>query len=189
MIDRLCDQARDGDIAVAGLYCDFLTWREQTTTNIMGAILKQLVGRGDIPKDVHEAFQKGKRVFGGREPLLVDLMRMLRIAIAPFPRVFICIDGLDECLPENLPGLLQSLRDIVQESPKARIFLTGRPHVGRAIQRYFARVVVIPISPNTDDIREYLERRLNSDPKPPEAMDDDLRADVRRTILDKMSDM
>ena len=108
VIDTLCDQAKEETLAVACLYCDFLAQQEQTTTNMMGAILKQLVGRGEIPKDICEAFQEAKKEVGGRRPLLVDLVRMLRIAIALLPKVFICIDALDECLPKNLPELLES---------------------------------------------------------------------------------
>ena len=188
VIDSLCDHAGDGDIAVAGLYCDFLSQQEQTITSIMGAILKQIVGRGDVPKDVREAFKKGKKEFGGRGLLLVNVMRMLRIVIASLARVFICIDALDECLPKHLPELLGSLRDIVRESPSTRIFLTGRPHIKEAIQRYFTKAVVIPISPNTGDIRNYMEMRLDMDEEP-EAMDNNLREDIVRTIQDKMSDM
>jgi len=188
VIDKLCDQAGDGAIAVAGLYCDFLAQQEQTITNMMGAILKQLVGREDIPRHVREAFQKGKREFGGRGLLLADLMRMLRTAIASLPQVFICIDALDECLPKHLPELLESLRDIVRESPETRIFLTGRPHVTVTIQRYFTGAVVIPISPKIDDVRNYLEMRLDRDDEP-EAMDDDLRGDVVKIILDRTPDM
>ena len=188
MIDRLCDQAGDGNIAVAGLYCDFLAHEEQTIVNMMGAILKQLVGREDIPQDVRDAFQKGKREFGGRGLLLEDLMQMLRTVIASLHQFFICIDALDECLPKHLPKLLDSLRYIVQEFPKTRIFLTGRPHITGSVHKYFAGAVVIPISPNRGDIRDYLEMRLEEDDEP-EAMDDDLRADIVRTILDKMSDM
>ena len=182
MIDRLCDQAREDDLVVAWLYCDYTAQQEQTVIHIMGAILKQLVGRREIPKDIREAFQEGRR------PLLPDLVRMLRIAIASLPQVFICIDGLDECLPRNHPELLESLRDIVQESSKSRIFLTGRPHVTETIQRYFTKVIVILISPNQDDIRYYVETRLDRDDQP-EAMNKDLRADIVKMILDKMSDM
>jgi len=188
VIDRLCDQAGDEDVAVTGLYCDFLAQQEQTVTNMIGAILKQLVGRGDIPKEVREAFQKAKKEFGGRGLLLAEMMGMLRIALASLSQVFICIDALDECLPKHLPQLLESLRDIVRESPRTRIFLTGRPHVAGAIQRYFTKVVVIPVSPNTNDIRNYLEMKLDRDDEP-EAMDNDLRADIVKVILDKMSDM
>ena len=188
VIDKLCDQAGDGDIAVTGLYCDFLAHQEQTIVNMMGAILKQLVARGDIPQDVCEAFQKGKREFGGRGPLLPELMRMLRTVIASLPQVFMCIDALDECLPKYLPELLESLRDIVRESPKTRILLTGRPHITGSVHKYFSGAIVIPISPSMRDIRDYLEMRIDRDDEP-EAMDDDLRADIIRTILHKMSDM
>ena len=189
VVDSLCDQARNGDITVACLYCDFLAQQEQTLTSMMGAILKQLViGRGEIPIYLREAFQEGQKEIGGRGLLLADLMRMLRMVIGSLTQVFICIDALDECLPKHLPKLLESLRDIVRESPTTRIFLTGRPHVAGAIQRYFTKTVVIPISPNTDDIRNYLAMKLDEDDDP-EAMDGDLRADIVKEILDKMSDM
>ena len=109
MIDSLCDfEGREGAV-VTGLYCDYLSQQEQTVANMMGAILKQLVGRGDIPEFVREAFEAGKSNFGGRGPELPDLMRMLKITIASLPQVFICLDALDECLPKHLPGLLGSM--------------------------------------------------------------------------------
>ena len=154
----------------------------------MGAILRQLASRGSIPNDLREAFQKAKAEFGGRGPRLADLMGMLRRAIASLRQVIICIDALDECLPKYLPEILRSLRDIVRESPSTRIFLTGRPHVVEDVRRCFTAVVVIPSSPNTDDIRNYLEMRLDGDDEP-EAMNNDLRADIVRVIMDKISDM
>ena len=188
MIDSLCDRAAEESIAVAGLYCDFLSQQEQTTINIMGAILRQLIGRGGIPNYLREAFQKSETEFGGRGPLLTDLIGMLRAAIASLPRVFICLDALDEFLPKYLPELLELLRDIVLECPRTRIFLTGRPHVGGDIQRYFSKAVVIPVSTNPDDIRNYVKMRLDRDTEP-EAMSNDLRMDIIRVILEKISDM
>ena len=188
VIDSLCDQAKKENIAVAALHCDFLSQQEQTITNIMGAILKQLVVRGSIPNYVREAFEEGRTELGGRGLRLVDLMGMLRIAIASLPQVFICVDAMDEFLPKCLPELLESLRDISRGSPTTRIFLTGRPHIREDIQRYFTEAVVIPISPNPDDIRNYVERRLDKDAEP-EAMSSALRADIVRVILEKISDM
>ena len=187
VIDTLCDQARGEDIAVAGLYYDFLAQQEQTVTNVMGSILKQIIGRG-IPKYIREAFQQGKWETGTRGLGLADLMAMLRTTIASIRQVFICIDALDESLPENLPELLESLRDIAQKSPTTRIFLTGRPHVEQDIQRYFPTASVVPISPNMDDIKNCLEMKFDRDIYP-EAMNDDLRAAIVRIILEKVSDM
>ena len=185
MIDNLCDRARKGDIAVAYLYYDCLAQQEQTITNMVGAILKQLVGRGSIPEYLRETF---RTEFAGRGLRLPDMVGLFKEAIATLPRVFICVDALDECLPKHLPELLGSLRDIVQESPKTRVFLAGRPHVMNDVQRYFSKVVVKLISPTTQDIRNYLEMRLDRDGEP-EAMSDVLRADIIRIMQENISDM
>jgi len=174
VIDRLCDQAREEDLAVAWLYCDYGARREQTVINMIGAILKRLVG-SEIPEDIRKAFKEERR------PLLPDLIRILRITIASLPQVFICIDALDECLQETLPELLKSLKDIIRESPRTRIFLTGRPHVREIIQNYFSEEkqesVVVPINPKPGDIKNYLEWRLDKDTDR-EAMSEDLREDI-----------
>ena len=47
---------------------------------------------------------------------------------------------------------------------------------------------MIPINPNTDDIRSYMEMRLDMDSRL-EAMTSDLRAEVVRVILEKIADM
>ena len=188
MIDSLCDHAEEENIAVAAFYCDFLSQQDQTINNIIGAILKQLVGRAGIPKGLRVAFRKAKKEVGGRGPRLADLMGMLKTAIASLPRVFICIDALDECLPKCLPELFETLRCLVRESPSTRIFLTGRPHVGDDVRRYFIKAIVIPISPNRDDIRNFVETRLDRDAEP-EAMSHDLRADIVSVILKNISDM
>jgi len=188
VVDSLCDRAEEENIAVAAFYCDFISHQEQTTNTIVGAILEQLVGRGGITKDLRKAFQKAKREVGGRGPRLADLMGIWRTTIASLPRVFICIDALDECLPKCLPELFHALRDIVRESPRTRIFLTGRPHVREDVQRYFTKAAVIPISPNRHDVRNYVEMRLDRDSEP-EAMSNDLQADIVRVILEKISDM
>jgi len=184
VIDTLCDQARGRGVAVAGFYYDFLAQQEQTITDVMGCILKQLVGT-DIPKYIREEFQKGK---ASRGPRLANLMVMLRITIASLRQVFICIDGLDECLQKNLPELLDLLRDIARRSPTTRIFLTGRPHVKGDIQIYFPSAAVVSISPNTNDIKSCLEMKFGRDAYP-EAMNDNLRAAIVKIILEKVSDM
>ena len=47
---------------------------------------------------------------------------------------------------------------------------------------------MIPISPNPDGIRDYMEMRLDKDPEP-DAMNDELRGDIPIVILERTSDM
>jgi len=56
------------------------------------------------------------------------------------------------------------------------------------IQKYITKVVAIPVSPKEDDIRNYVVMRLGRDDMP-EAMDNGLRAEIARIILEKMSNM
>jgi len=188
VIDDLCDGPCSEEIAIAMFYCDFRDQREQTTTNIMGTILKQLVVRGQVLEDVQKAFQKAKNEVGGRGLRLPDMMQMLRQAVATLPRVFICIDALDECFPKHLLELLTSLKHILQGSRGARIFFTGRPQVQAEIEKRFTSSVIVPISPKTHDIKRFLEKKLEMDTDS-DAMSDTLRADILRIIPQRISGM
>ena len=168
-------------------YCDFRDQREQTTTNIMGAILRQLVVRGEVLEDVRKAFKKAKNEVGGRSLRLPDMVQMLKHALATLPQVFVCIDALDECLPQHLLELLVSLKGILLESRRTRIFFTGRPQVRAEITRHFTGSVTVPISPKIHDIERYLEKKLEMDTEL-YAMSDSLRADILRTILGRISE-
>ena len=188
VIDRLCDQVHDRDIAVAGLYCDYLAREEQSATNMLGAILNQLLERDRIPEPVRQAFRKGKKGFGGRAVQLSDMVKMLKATITSVPEMFICIDGLDECLPKNRQGLLESLWEIVQASPATKVFISGRPHVRDEIKRYFTTAIMILLTPTIGDIKIYLSRKLSQDTIP-RAMDDNLRAEIMNVLPRKIFPM
>ena len=187
VIDNLCDEPSEEEITIAMFYCDFRDQNEQTATNIIGAILKQIVVRGEVLECVKKAFKKAKKEVGGRGLRLPDMVQMLKRVVATLPRVFICIDALDECLPKHLLELFRSLKDILQESRRMRIFFTGRPQVRAEITRHFTSSVTVPISPKIHDIERYLEKKLEMDTEH-YAMSDGLRADILRTILGKISE-
>ena len=173
---------------MAGLYCDYLAHKEQSTTNMLGAILNQLLERDGIPDSLREDFHIEKRRFGGRALQILDLVKILKTTIASLPEVFICIDGLDECLPGNRRDLLESLQDIVQTSSTTRVFLSGRPHVKDEIKGYFTQAIMILLVPTREDIERYLNMRLDKDTTPI-AMNNDFRAEIMRVILEKISRM
>jgi len=184
----LCDHAGHKGVAVVGLYCDYLAQQEQSTTNMLGAMLKQLVNRGGIPRHIREGFQKAKREFGGRGLRLPDMVEILKKSITSLQRVYICIDAVDESTPKHRRDLLESMQEIVRVSQNTRLFLTGRPHINDEIVRYFSQALRILLSPTHGDIKSYLEMRLNCDPDP-NAMDDKLRADIMRIVPEKISGM
>ena len=173
---------------MTGLYCDYLAQEQQSAASMLGAILKQLLDRDGIPESLQQVFRKEERGLGAQAVGLSDLVGILKTTIASLPGVFICIDGLDECIPKNRRELLESLMDIVRASPTMRVFLSGRPHIRDEVKKYFTGATMITIVPTIRDIERYLEMRLDQDPTP-SAMDNDLRAEILSVIPREVSQM
>lgn len=191
MIDDLCNKFRgQEDVVVACLYCDFLTRKEQSTTSLIGALLKQVVARLElVPTEISDAFLEEKGNLGGRGLLLPDILKLLEVVLTSLRRVFICVDALDECLTGRLPELLRSLGSIAEASPGTRLFVTGRPHILGEIEKHFTGgVQIMPIKSIQEDIRRFIERKLEDDPISG-AMDEDLKADIMDTIPKTASGM
>jgi len=182
VVDRLCDRAREENIAVACFYVDFAAREEQSPTNILGSLLKQIVGGlGTIPEEIRQTFQDHRKVIGGRGLRVSEIVKMLQTVTSLRP-TFICVDALDECVEVNQPEVLDSLRQILEKSPKTRIFLTGRRHIRGEIERYLgARAAIISIKPSNDDIVEYIRIRLSKD-RCRDAMDGSLEAEIIKGI-------
>ena len=153
MIDTLCDQDGEQNATIACFYFDFAAQKDQSPASMMGALLKQVVsGLEEIPEAVSRAYQKQKRALGGRGPRLSDIVKMLQTTSSK-ERTFICIDALDECVPEHQAKILDSLNRVLEKSPATRIFVTGRPHIRPEITgRLAGRVTSLPISSKRDDI-------------------------------------
>ena len=189
MIDRLYAQAREGNATVAYFYFDFAAKQEQSHGNMLGAILKQVVrGLEEIPAEIKQAYQGQKNAIGWRGPQVVDIMRMLQTAASENP-IFICIDGLDECLAKHRVELLNSLNQILRRSPETRVFMTGRPQIQAEVERHLSgRTIVVHITPRRHDVMSYLRCRLDKD-ETPNAMDSSLEADILKRITDNISEM
>ena len=185
MIDSLCDQAEEKDLAIAWLYCDFLAHQEQSATAMLGAILRQLVSIGAMPENIRQKFRKR---FSDRGLRLPDMVEMIKTTISLLPRAYICIDALDESTPKSRQELLGSLRDIVRELPSTRVLFTGRYHVAKEVKKYFTEAIIVSVSPTEDDIRIYVGRRLDKDTEP-DAMGNDLRRDIMRIIPETISEV
>ena len=179
----------DGEnVAVACVYCDFHTHKEQSATGVLAALLKQLVaGLEPIPEEIKETFERAKRKVDGRALRLPEIRDMLVKSVSSLRRGFICIDALDEFPTKHRPELWGSLGYIIRHRPNIRLFITGRLHIrGEAMRPFPLNPHVIAIKLPEDDIRGYLTMRLEMD-SDPDAMDIELEADILRIIPNKIS--
>jgi len=156
---------------------------------MLGSLIKQMINRTEgVPKEVWRGLREQKDAVGGRRPQLDDIVKLLQL-ITSSQRTFVVIDALDECTAAQRYRLFDSLREILEISPDARIFMTGRPHVQAEIEtRLVGRVTSLSISPIRGDIVRFLRARLSED-ETPDAMDESLEAEILEKIPGSISEM
>lgn len=175
--------------AVTCFYFDFAARKEQSATSMLGSVLNQVIkGMGRIPEEILWALQEQKRVVSGRKPRLADIVKMLQL-ITSSQHTFMIIDALDECTAVQQFWLFDSLKEILEQSRGARIFVTGRLHIRAEIENRLAgRVISVSVSPTRNDIVRFLRVRVRED-QTPDAMDEILEADILENISGGISEM
>ena len=188
VIDTLYNSIQKDNVAVACVYCDFHSHKEQSAASVLAVLLKQLVaGAESIPEAVMEGFVRAKRVVDGRALRLPEICTILVKSLQSLRRGFICIDALDEFPTKHRPELWESLQHTVRECSNIRLFITGRPHIRGEVGGYFPGYPdLAPINPTEEDIVEYVTRRLKKDTEL-DAMNRELEVDILRIITAKIS--
>jgi len=126
-------------------------------------------------------FRKEKMSIGGRGLQVPGILKMFQ-EIAATRRVFICVDALDECVPEYRMTVLESLGQILRGSPDTRIFMTGRPHVRSEVERELGGAATFMFVRATDDgVLRFLREKLRKDTIP-NMMSSVLEEDIMRSI-------
>jgi len=184
----LCKEAEEGNAAVACFYFDFAA-QEQSPVAVLGSVLKQVVGGlGQVPERIVKAFRDRGKVIGGKRLALSEIVEFLQ-DISSRWCTFICIDALDECPSGNGIKILLLLNQILQKSPGARIFITGRPHILGEVETHLGpRAATRSITPTKNDIITVLREKLKEDTMRG-AMDEILEEEIIRTIPETVSEM
>ena len=182
MIDKLCDEAIERYPTVACFYFDFASRNEQSPVNMLGSLLRQLVtGQGEIPEAIAHDFRKEKMSIGGRGLQVLGILKMFQTIVAA-RRTFICVDALDECVPEHRMVVLESLGQVLQGSPNTRLFMTGRPHVRSEVERELgAAATFVSIRATEDGVLRFLREKLRKDTIP-NMMSSTLEGEIMRSI-------
>ena len=191
MIDTLCEQAYGQNIAALFLYCDYQAQKDQSAVNLIGSLLRQIaLGAVGILGEIQNAFKKLGQ--GGGKGLRLPEMRELFVkTISSLDRVYICVDAMDELLPQHRSEFLRTLKQIIQEAPNTRLFLTGRLHIRGELDKHLTRgAYTIEIVPDQGDIVRYLSRKMDDDDdQDPDLMTENLKKDIMKTMSEKASAM
>ncbi|GMG48926.1 unnamed protein product [Aspergillus oryzae var. brunneus] len=168
-----------GSIGLAYLYGDYRDQRAQTTVNILGVIVKQLLAHlSEIPLGILEIYEA--RVKQENALSLPDAEKFLDITCEQFSRVYICLDALDELQDQR--SLLMTLQ---ARSSSIQLYITGRPHVRVTVEMHIKEKREIPIVAHDHDIRQFIDYEIGGpNDIEPDAMDEKLRVDIQDKIIE-----
>ena len=142
------------DAVVVFIYCNYKA--QYSVLQLFEALLKQLIFHrltSDSTESLKELQDQGRR------PSFDALTAVLKGEIETYSKVFIVVDALDECFPEQAQrDLLDRLRSLTVVSPAAKLMATSRyiPSIEGAIHAD----VRLEIIATESDIRSLVEARI-----------------------------
>lgn len=160
LIARFCND--DGKVGIAYLYCNFRRRDEQRVGDLLASLLKQLAQRlNPVPDAVNSLY--GRYVSTRTQPTLDELSQALEAVAALYPRVFIVVDALDECLiTGSHRSDFLSRMFAVQERSGANLFMTSR-HIPE-ISEIFQGSTSLEIRALESDVRRYVDSSISNLP-------------------------
>jgi len=189
IIDTLREQTRGQNMAVLSLYCDYQAQTDQSAVNMIGGLLRQVALRAPgIPSEIRSSFGESQKE-GGDGLRLPDMLKLFVRAISSIELVYLCVDAVDEMLQQHRPEFLRALRQIIRDTPNTRLFLTGRPYIRGEIDKHLTKgAYIMQIVADQGDITKYLSQKMD-DNEDPDLMNECLRNDIMKTMLEKASEM
>ena len=158
---------------------------------MIGGLLRQIaLGEVGNVGEIQNAFKKSRQG-GGNGLRLSEMLELFVKTIGSLDRVYICVGAIDELLPQHRSEFLRALQQIIQKAPNTRIFVTGRPHIRGELDKYLTKgACTIHIMPDQGDIAKYLAQKMDDDnARDPDLMTENLRNDITKIMLEKVSHM
>jgi Cdc6-like AAA superfamily ATPase len=152
VVEHLSARSKTENICVACIYLNHQEAEDQTPTNLVSGLWRQLVLRRDISlaKQLYEQhFEKGTT------PALDEVFNALYVAIKDFPKVYIVVDALDE-YPETQRQIL--LDYLANMGPTVNLMITSRPHI--TVDSSLPNPNTLEIRATENDIRRYVDAQI-----------------------------
>ena len=146
----------DSETAVAWIYLNYRASSLQTSRNLLGSLLQQLVGkRSNVSRDVRKLYEEHHS--RGSQPGNEAIFYALSEEIATYTKTFIVVDALDESESRTRGELLDVLRSL-----EVNLLITSRrqPDIERELEGSIA--LEIRTSNIENDLRIFVDAELST---------------------------
>ncbi|KXJ85309.1 hypothetical protein Micbo1qcDRAFT_223463, partial [Microdochium bolleyi] len=155
--------SRNGSRACVYVYFNHREPERENLRKVVLSLLAQLVhlqGETYEPsqavKEVHDRFR-----LKGMHPTLSESIDILEAEVKVYSRVYLVVDAVDECSDNQPHSNREEFLHFVRGLPdNVSVLLTSRPDEG--IRRRVKADCEIPVKASADDLRSYIETRLDS---------------------------
>jgi Cdc6-like AAA superfamily ATPase len=153
-VDHLRNTAQSNDIGVSFLYCNYKTQVDQSASNLLCALLKQLlISRPDIAAPVIQMYDNHSKL--ASRPSVDEICNILLSICSNYSAVYIIVDALDECSDEQGARslLIEKLLEL-QSRVDVRLLCTSRfiPEV----TNHFESKLQLEVRASSEDVRRFL---------------------------------
>ncbi|KAJ7588398.1 hypothetical protein C8J56DRAFT_860965 [Mycena floridula] len=177
-------------IAVLYIYCDYNRQSDQTPTQLLGSLLKQLVQHHPSISD-HLLTLHTMCLSRETFPTVTELVTALHIEVSSYSCVHIIVDALDECSESNQARNLffPSHQGLWSLPDHVHLLITSRDIL--SISQEFHSTPKISIEAQNEDMETYIKGRINTDNKLARLVKNDmtLAAEIIDQVISKAAGM
>jgi len=157
-VNHLVKYVQSEVIGVTYIFCNYKTQVDQTVTNLLATILKQLVcTRSSVAEPALHLYEHHSR--RNTRPSLEEIFTILQSVIRNYSTVYLILDALDECSYQDgiHSWLLVKFRELQKEAD-LRIMVTSR--FLHDIEKEFKSTTRLEIRANDIDVRRFIEGQI-----------------------------
>jgi hypothetical protein len=176
---------QDG-VGIAYIYFNYKE-QDQTTINLIGSLLQQLIQQQVNVPDEIVALHKS-HISKRARPSIDEYSRLLQSAIRRFSKVYIIVDALDEC-SENDGTRKNFLIEVRKLLLNIHLLATSRDTA--TIEPLFPEAARLEIRARDEDVKNYLKGRIEGQDQMTRHIKayPALRDDILNTIVGKANGM
>jgi Cdc6-like AAA superfamily ATPase len=162
-INHLSRQKSNASVGIACVFCNYKDQINQGTTNLLAAILKQLVQAQPTCAESMEHLYN-QHVNRGTKPSLEEIYKALQAILSSYSTVYLVVDALDEYInKESTPNYFLTKVRGLRSNTDLRLLVTSR-YIPE-ITSEFQGIPTLEIRANNEDIKWFVEGQIDQLPK------------------------
>jgi hypothetical protein len=186
VIDHLRRTILYNEVGVAFLYCNYKAQVDQSASNLLSALLKQLVqSRPDIAAPLTQIYDDHSK--RRSRPSIDEIFGALQSVCSKYTTVYVVVDALDECADrDGSRGLLIDKLCDLQSNTDVQLLFTSR--LIPDIAQRFESNLTIEVRATEVDVKRFLEGQM---PRLPRCIqrDKELKDVIKNKITEAVDGM